>query len=253
MAAELRYGATGALTGFGAGFGDGAGIFGSFRSGFGEAAEGWGAGRSTARGLPSFKARAWQGSGGYPGIDVFHDTVIPAGTQLEVLHPALTGFAVPEGAMAKLGLDSAEISRSVQVGPSDLQPGRILHEYRTEGVTIRFNADTPAATGVARANPQFGAGGGTQFFVPDLADHVGSGTVTVVDAGGSGRVLPMKSNWIADTGSGGGIPLTNYDLPPHSPILTNQQTANTAAGGATIVTGLGKGIVTGADSTAPTR
>jgi hypothetical protein len=253
MSTELRYGAEGVLTGFGAGFSDGSGVFGSFRNGFSEALDGWGAGRSTARGLPSFQARAWQGSGAYPGIDVFKDTVVPAGTQLEVLHPALTGFAVPEESMARLGLDSAEISRSVQVGPSDLQPGRILHEYRTEGVTIRFNADTPAATGVARANPQFGGGGGTQFFVPGLADHVGSGTVTVVDAGGSGRVLPMKSNWIADTSGGGHIPLTNYDLPPGSPILTNQQTKNTVDGGVTIVTGLGRGAVTGADVTAPTR
>jgi hypothetical protein len=253
MSTELRYGAEGLLTGFGAGFSDGSGLFGSFRNGFSEAMDGFSAGRTTARDLASYQARAWQGSGAYLGIDVFHDTVIPAGTKMEVLHPALTGFAVPEGTMARLGLDSADISHAVQVGPSDLTPGKILHEYRTEGVTIQFNADTPAATGVARANAQFGSGGGTQFFIPDLPNKVGAGTVTVVDAGGSGRVLPMVNNYVADTSAGGQIPLHNYDLPHGSPILTNQQTKNTVDGGVTIVTGLTRTGVTGARVTAPSR
>ncbi|SFF94243.1 hypothetical protein SAMN05216251_14211 [Actinacidiphila alni] len=255
MSTELRFGAKGLLTGFGGGFADGSSFFGSFRNGFSEAMDGWSAGRSTARGLPSFQARAWQGSGGYPGIDVFHDTVLPAGSKAEVLHPALTGFAVPEGTMAKLGLDSAEISRGVQVGPSDLQPGRILHEYRTEGVTIRFNADTPAATGVARANSQFGAGGQPQFFVPGLADHIAAGRVSVIDS--SGNVLPMVNKVVADTSGGGHIPLSNFDLPSGSPILTNQQTENTFKSGVSFVSGLGygtvRGVQAGVDATAPSR
>ncbi|MYS22340.1 hypothetical protein GA0115240_140617 [Streptomyces sp. DvalAA-14] len=257
MSSELRYGAKGLLTGFGSGFADGSAFFGSFRSGFAEAKDGWSAGRSTARGLPSWQARAWQGSGAYPGIDVFHDTVVSAGTDLEVLHPALTGFAVPEGTMAKLGLDSAGISRGVQVGPSDLVPGRILHEYRTEGVTIHFNADTPAATGIARANAQFGAGGLPQFFVPNLADHIASGTISVIDSGGSGRVLPMLNKVVADTSGGGHIPLTNFDLPPGSSILTNQRTKDTFNAGVSFVHGVGSGMFrgaqAGADVTAPTR
>ncbi|SEO48832.1 hypothetical protein SAMN05216267_102819 [Actinacidiphila rubida] len=253
MSTEVRYGAEGLLTGFGTGFSDGSGLFGSFRNGFSEAMDGFGAGRTTARDLASYQARAWQGSGAYLGIDVFHDTVIPAGTNLEVLHPALTGFAVPEGTMARLGLDSADISHAVQVGPSDLEPGRILHEYRTQGVTIHFTADTPAATGVARANPQFGGGGGTQFFVPGLPDKVGAGTVTVIDSAGSGRVLPMVNNYVADTSAGGHIPLHNFDLPAGSPILTNKQTGDTVSGGITLVTGLTRAGVTGSDVTAPSR
>ncbi|MCW2506036.1 MAG: hypothetical protein JWO79_4320, partial [Actinomycetia bacterium] len=168
-----------------------------------------------------------------------------------------TGFAVPQGTMAKLGLDSAEISRGVQVAPSELEPGRILHEYRTQGVTIQFNADTPAATGIARANAQFGAGGQTQFFVPNLADHVASGTVTVVDAGGSGRVLPMVNNYVADTSSGGHIPLTNFDLPSGSSILTAKRVENTFNRGVSFVSGVSYGTVRGiqasADVTAPAR
>ncbi|MEC3998618.1 hypothetical protein VSR01_36090 [Actinacidiphila sp. DG2A-62] len=258
MSSELRYGAKGLLTGFGAGFSDGSGIFGSFRNGFSEAMDGFKAGRSTARGLPSWLARDWQGSSPYVGIDVFHDTVIPAGTKLEVLHPALTGFAVPEGTMAKLGLDSAEISRGVQVSPSDINVTRgIEHNYRTHGVTIQFNADTPAATGVARANPQFGAGGQTQFFVPDMSTHVADGSISVVDSGGSGRVLPMVNSKVADISGGGHIPLTNVDLPHGAPILTYDGTKRTFDNGVSFVSGVGygsfRGVQTGADATAPTR
>jgi len=253
MSTELRYGATGLLTGFGGGFADGTTFFGSFRSGFTGAREGWDLGGESARALPSWQARAWQGSSPYVGTDIFHDTVIPAGTKLEVLHPTLSGFGVPEGTMAKLGLDSTEISRGVQVGPSDVVADTIPHNFRSQGVTIQFNADTPAATGIARANSQFGPGGQTQFFVPNIADHIASGTVTVVDANGGGRVLPMVNNVIADTSGGGHIPLTNFDLPIGSPHLTSQ----TVGGTVTFVNGVGYGSVrgaqTGADITAPTR
>jgi hypothetical protein len=251
MATELRYGASGALTGFGVGFRDGAGIFGSFKSGVTEAAQGWRGGSMAADKLASQSARAWQGSGGYPGIDRWSDTVVPAGTQMESLHPKLTGFSMPAGTMNDLGGDSAAISRGVQVGPSDISPKwNILHNYRLEGVSLRFNADVPAATSHALANPQFGEGGLRQYFIPDVTDRIAAGDISVVDS--SGNVVPVHDGF-ADLGSGQNIPLHNFDLPKGSPILTNSKTAVTANGVVTIVNGVVVSSVDGARVTAPSR
>ncbi|HEY5836887.1 WXG100 family type VII secretion target [Streptomyces sp.] len=249
MATELRYGASGALTGFGAGFGDGAGFFGSFRNGFSEMSQGWRGGRDAAGLLPSQAARGWQGSGGYPGIDLWRDTTIPAGTQLEALHPKLTGFVMPDGTIAALGGDSAGISRGVQVGPSDLNKF-IQHNYRVEGVRLQVNADMPAAGSHAVANPQFGDGGLPQYFIPDIGAHLDSGAITVVDS--AGNALPVSGGF-ADLGGGGRIPLHNFDLAPGSPILTNGATQRTAEGGVTVVNGVTRTAQTGADATAPSR
>ncbi|MEW2522306.1 putative T7SS-secreted protein [Actinacidiphila alni] len=249
MATELRYGASGLLTGFGAGFGDGAGFFGSLRSGFSEASQGWRGGREAAGLLPSQAARGWQGSGGYPGIDLWHDTTLPAGTQLEALHPRLTGFVMPDGTISSLGADSSAISRGVQVGPADLTPN-IQHAYRVEGVKLQVNSDLPVAGSNAIANAQFGGGGLPQYFIPDLGSHLSSGAVTVVDAGG--HTIPV-ANGFADLSGGGRIPLNTFDLAPGSRILTNGTTAAAAQGATTIINGVVRPAQVGADVTAPSR
>jgi hypothetical protein len=249
MATELRYGASGALTGFGAGLGDGAGFFGSLRSGVSDMSQGWRGGQEAAGLLPSQAARGWQGSGGYPGIDSWHDTTLAAGTQLEALHPKITGFVMPDGTISALGGDSADISRGVQVGPSDLNE-YIAHNYRVEGVKLQLNTDLPVASAHAVANPQFGGGGLPQYFIPDIATHIGSGAITVVDS--AGNALPV-TNGIADLGGGGRIPLHNFDLAPGSGILTNGVTQRAAEGGATFVNGVTRTAQTGANTTAPSR
>jgi hypothetical protein len=249
MATELRYGATGALTGFGAGFGDGAGFFGSLKNGFSELSQGWRGGREAAGLLPSQAARGWQGAGAYPGIDLWHDARLPAGTELEALHPKLTGFVMPEGTMASLGNDSAEISRGVQVGPSDLNKF-IEHNYRVEGVKLQVNSEIPAASSNAVANAQFGGGGLPQYFIPDIGTHIDSGALSVVDA--AGHALPVKNGFV-DLSGGGRIPLSNFDLPAGSHILTNAATERTAGGGVTIVNGVTRVGQTGANVTAPSR
>ncbi|MEE4544881.1 hypothetical protein V2S66_23310 [Streptomyces sp. V4-01] len=249
MATDLRYGAAGAFTGFGAGFGDGAGFFGSMKNGFSEMSAGWRGGRDAAGLLPSQAARGWQGSGGYPGIDLWQDTTLPAGTRLEALHPKLTGFVMPEGTIASLGGDSDAISRGVQVGPSDLNKF-IEHNYRVEGVQLQVNSDLPVAGSKAVANSQFGGGGLPQYFVPDIGAHIDSGAISVVDA--AGHRLPV-SNGFVDLSGGGRIPLNNFDLAPGSPILTNAATQRTAEGGATIVSGVTRVGQAGADVTAPSR
>jgi len=249
MATDLRYGASGALTGFGAAFGDGTGFFGSVKNGFSEMSQGWRGGQEAAGLLPSQSARGWQGSGGYPGIDLWHDTTIPAGTRLEALHPRLTGFAMPDGTIASLSGDSADISRGVQVGPSDLSKF-IEHNYRVEGVKLQINSDLQVAGAHAVANPQFGGGGLPQYFIPDIGKHLGSGAVSVIDS--AGHTLPVSKGFV-DLSGGGRIPLHNFDLSPGSSILTNGATQRTAEGGATIVNGVTRTAQAGADATAPSR
>ncbi|MGH4032481.1 putative T7SS-secreted protein [Actinomycetota bacterium Odt1-20B] len=231
MATDLRYGVPGGLTGFGAGFGEGSGVFGSFKSGFSGLADGW-KGVTGASSPEAWRiANAWQGQGAYIGIDNWSNTVISAGTDMEALHPILTGFSMPEGTMAALGGDSAAISRGVQVGPADLDAGRnILHHYRPEGVTLRFNEDVGAATSHATANPQFGEGGLRQYYVPDVMEHVKAGNITVIDSGGN--ALGYEPWGMVHTGAPGqSIPLHNLDLTPGSPILTNGQTAGVVDAG----------------------
>jgi hypothetical protein len=135
------------------------------------------------------------------------------------------------------------------VGPSDLN-AFIEHNYRVEGVQLHVNSDVPAASARAVANPQFGEGGLPQYFIPNLDTHLSSGAVSVVDA--AGHPLPVSGGF-ADLSGGGRIPLNNFDLSAGSHILTNAATQRTAQGGVTIVTGLGRGVVTGSNVTAPAR
>lgn len=241
MATDLRFGVPGAMRGFGMGFNDGSGLFGSIRTGFKGVTEGWSAVTGEASPLASRVANAWQGQGAYIGIDRWSDTVVSAGTQMESLHPVLTGFSAPEGTMASLGGDSAAVSRGVQVGPGDINPDwNILHNYRPEGVTLRFNTDVPAATSHAMANPQFGEGGLHQFFVPDVVSKIHAGDISVVDS--AGHVLPVSDRGFVTAGPGQSIPLHNLDLTPGSGILTNSQVGNTVTAGANIKNPLVGGV-----------
>jgi hypothetical protein len=217
MATELRYGAASSWTAFGLGVEDGAGIFGRLRSGFTGAANGWGEGRvlfeADAAGglLPEVVARRWQTSGGYPGQDIWHGDVLAAGTRVEVLHPGITGFAVPEGTMANLGNDSSRISEALQVAPSETG-ATIAHNYRPEGLVLETHTDVPVASSTVQANTQYGAGGSAQHFIPNLPDRIAAGDITVHGVDGARLPVTVNEGRVSVSVPGGqSIPLHNLD------------------------------------------
>ena len=229
MAAGLRYTAGGSLTGFVTGLRDGEGIFGTVREGAAGLTGGWKDGLTAFSdavkgGDPALTATRWQSGLAYPGKDMWSNIALPAGTKAEVLNPGITGFATPGGTASSLGHDATQINQGVQVGASKIS-GTILHNYRPSVVTLRLNTDMNAATSITRANPQYGAGGIRQYFIPDIADAIKTGNISVIGADGS--ELPVHivdgTRVIIDAAPGQLIQLHNLDLTASSRVFTQNQ------------------------------
>ena len=56
-----------------------------------------------------------------------------------------------------------------------------IYGYRGEMQGYIFNEDIASAYGMAKANPQFGAGGLPQYYVPDVKDLIDKGILTPID------------------------------------------------------------------------
>ena len=103
----------------------------------------------------------------YTGKDSYANIAIDAGTVLYSLTPgAPPGFAVTEDTLRDAGGDWARYDALVQVttdlGKDEHGQPRILRDK-----VRAFHVVEPlcAARGTARANPQFGSGGGIQYYV----------------------------------------------------------------------------------------
>lgn len=234
MAAELRYTVGGSLTGFATGLRDGEGIFGTVREGASGLMSGWkdgltDFGHAASGGDPALTARAWQTGLRYPGKDLWSNTTLPAGTNVEVLHPGtspatfsgVATFATPEGTAASVGHDATQVNQGVQVGGRKIDPG-IAHSYRPNMVTLRLlNTDMSTATSITRANPQYGAGGLRQYFIPNIADAIKFGNIGVIGADGSELPITVDgTKVIVDAAPGQLIQLHNLDLPAASKVFT---------------------------------
>jgi RHS repeat-associated protein len=116
--------------------------------------------RDTSTGLlPSQLARATQGTPRYPGVDRFRDITLRQGTIVRAGEPGLTGFFTTTSAARRAGHDATRIFEGLQVAPRQ-------GVYRPGLGAYRVVEDTPAAFGITRANPQYGAGGLPQLFIP---------------------------------------------------------------------------------------
>lgn len=122
---------------------------------------------------PAAEARSTQGispanpTNPYTGQDSYANIVVDEGTVLYSLTPgAPPGFAVTEDTLREAGGDSARYYALVQVtadpGKDEHgQPRTLRDKVRAFHVVERLCA----ARGTARANPQFGSGGGIQYYV----------------------------------------------------------------------------------------
>lgn len=138
---------------------------------------------------PVKKARLWQGAQAYPGVDRYRPTTLSPGTRLEVGSPGLSGYTLPEGTAAAAGGDAPTVWERAQVGPG--APGSLHPGYRDSMLILEVvGEDVSAATGVAKANPQYGGGGSTQHFIPDLRERIIAGDIAVLDASGVRLDIP---------------------------------------------------------------
>jgi hypothetical protein len=133
-------------------------------------------------------ARLWQGTAPYVGIDRYRTTTLAPGTRLEAGAPGLGKYSMPTGTAAGVGNDAPRLWESVQVGPG--AEGTKHAGYRPTLVELHVNAPVDAATGVTRANPQFGDGGATQFFF-DVRTQISAGNVSVLDQAGNPIDIPV--------------------------------------------------------------
>ena len=128
----------------------------------------------------------------------------------------MSGFVVPEGSLAELGNSSRAFNEAVQVG--SYQGG-----YRGYGITFETTTNVHAADGVTAMNPQFGAGGHSQQYIPDFTTRVNAGDIVVVDQ--AGTRLPAQIDAAGDIhvqlGDGPDAPWVQLDGTAHAPsILT---------------------------------
>ena len=105
----------------------------------------------------------------YVGKDSFANVAVEAGTVLYSLTPGKApGFAVLEQTLREAGgsrnryYELVQVTRDPGTWP-DGRPRSLRDQVRAFEVVERLCA----ARGTARANPQFGSGGGTQYYVSE--------------------------------------------------------------------------------------
>ncbi|WAC70935.1 DUF4150 domain-containing protein [Roseateles sp. SL47] len=122
---------------------------------------------------PSAEARAWQGvspknpNNIYTGVDTYENVVLKKGTILYSLHPGgAPGFAVQNHTLLKAKGNVSDYYDLVQVSQDPGKDAAGNPRTLRQGVrAYRVNEDICVARGKALANPQFGPGGGTQYYV----------------------------------------------------------------------------------------
>jgi hypothetical protein len=136
---------------------------------------------------PAAEASATQGisvanpTNPYVGKDTYTNVVVGEGTVLYSLTPAGAppGFAVTEPTLVEAGGSLVKYYALVQV---TTDPGKDAagepRKLRDKVRAFRVMENICAARGIAKANPQFGSGGGTQYYVsPSDAGKLNPGKI----------------------------------------------------------------------------
>ena len=115
---------------------------------------------------PSTEATKWQGphNQDYPGIDSYSNRTLKKGTVLYALHPngnQLPAYTVAHPTVRQYKGDALGYHAALQVKLNPQFP------TRTQVRAYYVSEDIPVASGRAAANPQWGSGGGMQFYIPE--------------------------------------------------------------------------------------
>ncbi|WP_330502072.1 T7SS effector LXG polymorphic toxin [Peribacillus frigoritolerans] len=127
---------------------------------------------------PSQRARLWQGSHPYFGIDTYEDIILKKGTILFAGYPRPTGYCFTKEVLDSVDGDSKKLFQGVQVNPREFDDG--TGDYKFQVIKFELMDDLPSARGMTDANPQLGSGGLEQIFTPDFEDLLREGKVNPV-------------------------------------------------------------------------
>lgn len=111
-----------------------------------------------------------QGDDRYPGVDAWRNEQAVAGDRVWFGAPGISGFGVLEGDLMDVGYDAQAYNEGVQARPLD-------GEYRPQLQCYEFTRSCDIAVGTTESNPQYGAGGFEQCFVPDVQARFDDGTL----------------------------------------------------------------------------
>lgn len=118
------------------------------------------------KGSPSAFARSWQGSGNYPGVDIYKDITLKKGKVIFGGAPGQSNFYTTASAVERSGGSASKLFGGLQVSPHKqfgFRPGVTAYEVLD---------DVPAAFGRTLANPQHGAGGLPQIVIENFGDYL---------------------------------------------------------------------------------
>lgn len=112
------------------------------------------------------KAKRWQGSGNYPGIDAWEVFEISANTKLYGGLPGQSEFYSVEKSLLDVNFDKIKYWESLQVAPHP------TFGFRPKVAEYFVNMVIKVAVAKTLANPQYGQGGAWQVFVDDYTKKI---------------------------------------------------------------------------------
>lgn len=124
---------------------------------------------------PANTAKSWQGQGDYPGVDNYTDINMHKGDILYRGEPNGTGYFTTLDAVESSGRNAQTLFEGLQVQPHE------IYGYRGQVSGYRFTQTVTVGYGQALANPQFGAGGLDQYYVPNVQKLIDKGILVLVD------------------------------------------------------------------------
>ncbi len=130
-------------------------------------------------GTPAGRAASWQTSEAYPNADRWFNARIQPGEEYAFGSlsaqpaPRPGSFVAPRSVLDDVAGDAVRYNEGLQIRP--------WHgTYRDETSVVRVHRPIDVAVAYTRANPQYGAGGLRQVFIPD-AESLGDDVLSVVE------------------------------------------------------------------------
>ncbi len=112
------------------------------------------------------KAKRWQGTGNYPGVDAWEVFEISANTKLYGGLPGQSEFYSVEKSLFDVNYDKVKYWESLQVAPHP------TFGFRPKVGEYTVNTLIKVAVAKTLANPQYGQGGAWQVFVDDYTKKI---------------------------------------------------------------------------------
>jgi hypothetical protein len=115
---------------------------------------------------PTEEVLDFQGKGLYSGVDRWSDRILEPGQTFSIGTPGEGRFAATPEAVEQVGTDARLYNEGLQVASRE-DPLDGVYRYRSHLNTYEVKSSMPVAESIAEANPQFGPGGLSQYFLPD--------------------------------------------------------------------------------------